>query len=368
MLSKQDDFIGHQLPTTFDHVMSSDPAWMERLWYTAIRSPAAISLRYRARLASEPQCHGRVRRRRLRRQAIQFPRSRRLRPDPLETTIGPLEIEILEGLRRHRLTLKPNPSGLAFDLEFLATMNPHEEGEHFRRRSGRVTEHMARAQQLGAYSGWVEAAGERREVNGRAGSASATIPGASAPRCAPTRAIRRSPSTRLSSIAGRPHSSRIAACTVLQGARSGEKIYISGEEVRALGTRSKESVRLDDVSHDMAWAKDPLGQTLESAEFDARFSDGSTRKLEDSRPSRPVLPQGRPLRRPERLVAWRRQGQVLRGARCLDWQSRRPASSHDAERPCDRSDRRRRGRLRHRRIWGGQGIRRLCEVQDHPPI
>jgi hypothetical protein len=34
MLSKQDDFIGHQLPTTFDHVMSSDPAWMERLWYT----------------------------------------------------------------------------------------------------------------------------------------------------------------------------------------------------------------------------------------------------------------------------------------------------------------------------------------------
>jgi len=28
MLTKQDDFIGHQLPTTFDHVMSSDPAWM----------------------------------------------------------------------------------------------------------------------------------------------------------------------------------------------------------------------------------------------------------------------------------------------------------------------------------------------------
>ena len=34
MLTKQDDFIGHQLPTTFDHVMSSDPSWMERLWYT----------------------------------------------------------------------------------------------------------------------------------------------------------------------------------------------------------------------------------------------------------------------------------------------------------------------------------------------
>ena len=40
MLSKQDDFIGHQLPTTFDHVMSSDPAWMERLWYTGHPVPA----------------------------------------------------------------------------------------------------------------------------------------------------------------------------------------------------------------------------------------------------------------------------------------------------------------------------------------
>ena len=43
MLSKQDDFIGHQLPTTFDHVMSSDPAWMERLWYTGHPTPAATS-------------------------------------------------------------------------------------------------------------------------------------------------------------------------------------------------------------------------------------------------------------------------------------------------------------------------------------
>ena len=40
MLSEQDDFIGHQLPTTFDHVMSSDPAWMERFGYTGHPVPA----------------------------------------------------------------------------------------------------------------------------------------------------------------------------------------------------------------------------------------------------------------------------------------------------------------------------------------
>lgn len=34
MLSPQDDLIGHLLPTPFDQIDNSDPAWMERLWYT----------------------------------------------------------------------------------------------------------------------------------------------------------------------------------------------------------------------------------------------------------------------------------------------------------------------------------------------
>ena len=206
--------------------------------------------------------------------------SRRLRPNPLETTIGPLEIEVLERLRRHRLALKPNDSDLAFDLEFVATMNPHEEGEHFRRRNGRVTEHMARAQQLGAYRGWIEVGGKRLEV---------------------------SESTWLGQ---RDHSWGIRAemrtdeanppltyyppffyCWTTAQFKNrglhvffkerapGEAIYISGEEVGTIGTRAKESLRLERVSHEVVWAKDSLGQTLASAEFDAVFSDGSKRRL-----------------------------------------------------------------------------------------
>ena len=166
MLSKQDDFLGHQLPTTLDHGMSSDPAWMERLWYTGHPVPGGdfifdIGLGWHPNRNVMDGFAGVA----FAGKHYNFRASRRLRPNPLETVIGPLEIEILEGLRRHRLTLKSNGSGLAFDLEFVATMNPHEEGEHFRRRNGRVTEHMARAQQLGAYRGWIEVAGERRDVN-----------------------------------------------------------------------------------------------------------------------------------------------------------------------------------------------------------
>jgi hypothetical protein len=39
MLTPQDDLIGHQLPTTFDQIDNSDPAWMERLWYTGHPTP-----------------------------------------------------------------------------------------------------------------------------------------------------------------------------------------------------------------------------------------------------------------------------------------------------------------------------------------
>ncbi len=106
MLSKQDDFIGHQLPTTFDHVMSSDPAWMERLWYTGHPVPGGDFI-FDMGLGWHPNrnvmdgfagvAFGGTQ--------YNFRVSRRLRPKPLETTGGPLKIEILEGLRRHRLTL-----------------------------------------------------------------------------------------------------------------------------------------------------------------------------------------------------------------------------------------------------------------------
>ncbi len=281
MLSPQDDFLGHQLPTTFDHVMSSDPSWMERLWYTGHPKPGGdfifdLGLGWHPNRNVMDGFAGAT----VAGKQYNFRASRRLRPDPLTMAIGPMKIEIIEGLRRHRLALGANESGLSFDLEFVATMNPHEEEPHFRRRGGRVTEHMARAQQLGAYRGWIEVGGERRTL------------------------------TEESWLGQRDHSWGIRAemrtdaanppltyyppffyCwTTAQFAdrglhlffkerAPGDKIYISGEEVRALGTRVSEPALLADIAHDVVWAKDPLGQTLESASFEARFSDGLTRRL-----------------------------------------------------------------------------------------
>jgi hypothetical protein len=281
MLSKQDDFIGHQLPTTFDHVMSSDPAWMERLWYTGHPIPGGdlifdIGLGWHpnrnvmdgfAGVALDGRQHN-------------FRVARRLRPNPMETKIGPLGIEIVEGLRRHRLTLEPNESGLAFELEFIATMNPHEEGEHFRRRSGRVTEHMARAQQLGAYRGWIEVKGQRIAV------AEADWLG-QRDHSWGIRAEMRTDETHPPLTYYPPFfycwttaQFKDRGLHVFFKERApGDLIYVSGEEVRTIGTLSKESVRLEGVSHDVTWAKDPLGQTMQDGIFAVRFSDGSSRTL-----------------------------------------------------------------------------------------
>ncbi|MDO8778678.1 MAG: hypothetical protein Q7K57_60165 [Burkholderiaceae bacterium] len=148
-LTAQDDLIGHQLPTTFDQIDNSDPAWVERLWYTGHPAPGGdiifdIGLGYHPNRNVMDAFAGVA----VDGKQWNFRISRQLRPDSLTTTVGPLEIKVLEGLKRHRLVLGPNESGIQFDIEFHGKLNPHEESPHLRRRDGRITENMCRGQQI----------------------------------------------------------------------------------------------------------------------------------------------------------------------------------------------------------------------------
>ena len=103
MLTAQDDLIGHQLPTTFDHVGNSNPASMERLWYTGHPRSGErifdIGLGYHPNRNVMDAFAGVS----VGNRQINFRASRRLRPNPLETAVGPLKIEVLEGLKRSRM-------------------------------------------------------------------------------------------------------------------------------------------------------------------------------------------------------------------------------------------------------------------------
>ncbi|MGQ0701002.1 MAG: hypothetical protein ACT4PZ_22515 [Panacagrimonas sp.] len=284
MLTAQDDLIGHQLPTTFDHVGNSDPSWMERLWYTG--HPKSGDLIFDIGLGYHPNRNvmdafaGVT----VGTKQINFRASRRLRPhptmSPLETTVGPLKIEVLEGLRRHRLSLAPNESGLSLDLEFLGTLNAHEEEPHFRRRNGRITEHMARGQQLGAYCGWIEVDGQRRaiEPQGWLGQRDHSW------------GIRAEMRTDEALPPVTFYPPFFYAWTTVQFTKKGlhvffkerapgEFIYLSGEEVLPLGEKPQAGRRMAGVSHEIQWANDPHGQTVASATFDVKLDDGSQRLL-----------------------------------------------------------------------------------------
>lgn len=280
MLTAQDDLIGHQLPTTFDHVGTSDEAWMERMWYTG--HPVAGDIIFDIGLGYHPNRNvmdgfagvtvGTTQ--------YNFRASRRLRPNPLETTVGPLKITVLEGLRRHRLELGPNESSLRFDLEFQGTMNAHEEEPHFRRRNGRITEQMARAQQLGAYSGWLEVDGKRIDI----------VPEQWLGQRDHSWGVRAEMRTDEDHPPVTFYPPFFFAWTTVQfpgrglhvffkERAPGEPIYLSGEEVYPIGTKPTSGLRMVGVSHDITWAPDPHGQTVSEAVFDVQLADGTKRQL-----------------------------------------------------------------------------------------
>lgn len=280
MLTPQDDLIGHQLPTTFDQIDNSDPAWMERLWYTGHPVPGGeimfdIGLGYHPNRNVMDAFAGVA----VPGRQWNFRVSRRLRPDPLTTTVGPLSIQVIEGLRRHRLVLAENESGITFDLEFHATLNPHEEKAHQRRRDGRVTENMARAQQMGRYTGWLAWNGQRVDVADWLGQRDHSWG---------VRAEMRTDETAPPQTFYPPffycwttaQFKDRGLVIFLKERAPNDKIYLSGEEVFTVGSRVSSKHQLVDARHDVKWQADPLGQTMESAVFHLRFADGGERAVQ----------------------------------------------------------------------------------------
>jgi hypothetical protein len=207
-----------------------------------------------------------------------FRASRKLRPDPLATTVGPLSITVIEGLRRHRLVLGDNDSGIRFDIEFHATMNAHEEKSHLRRRDGRVTENMARAQQLGRYTGWIEFDGKRMQVDQWLGQRDHSWG---------VRAEMRTDDTAPPLTFYPPffycwttaQFKNRGLHIFFKERAPGEKIYLSGEEVFTVGSKIYGRNQLVDAQHEVQWHDDPRGQSMESAVFKLKFADDSERSI-----------------------------------------------------------------------------------------
>ncbi len=162
MLTAMDDTLWHQLPTTFDHVGTSDPRFFDRYWF-AFYEPdgngaAQVTMgAYRNMNVLDGAAvviHN----------GEQYNvRASQSLGSTIVTRCGPIGIEVVVPLQTFRLTIAAD-NHLRGEIEWTGIVPPHEEQPHFRRERARVVEDYQRFDQIGLASGWLEAGGKRIAV------------------------------------------------------------------------------------------------------------------------------------------------------------------------------------------------------------
>ena len=165
MLTKLDEFLCHQIASTFDHVSDSAAQWTERLWccvhdtlgkihFTSAfgKYPNRDIMDGLALLTFEGKTQYNIR------------ASRQLRPQIEDVKVGPLSYEVIEGLKRVRWALGDNEYGISWEVEFEGKMPPHEEIPQFSRSRGRLVENICRYAQSGRAYGWVKVEGKKYDL------------------------------------------------------------------------------------------------------------------------------------------------------------------------------------------------------------
>ena len=109
MLTKNDEGLCHQLHTTFDHVVTSDLRWTERIVVVAFDIAGGIN--FIAGLARYPNrnlmdAYGMVTLDEKTAHVVRV--SRELLPEPADTVVGPFTYDVIEPLKKVRVSLDEN--------------------------------------------------------------------------------------------------------------------------------------------------------------------------------------------------------------------------------------------------------------------
>ena len=160
MLTALDDTLWHQLPTTFDHVWTSDPRFFDRYWFAIYSGDGRVAIQitmgaYRNMnvldagavvIVDGKQHNLRV--------------SRSLNGS-VETVCGPLRITPIEALKSFDIMIEPNDGALHGHIQWECVEPAHEEDPHYTRLHGRTVEDYRRFDQIGTASGFLEVDGKR---------------------------------------------------------------------------------------------------------------------------------------------------------------------------------------------------------------
>ncbi len=163
MITPWDDLLVHQIISTLDHVESSDPRWHDRYWFMLGDIDGEVLLGIGMGVYPNRNVMDGLAVATVAGAQHNVLVSRELGRDR-STAVGPLRIDVLEGLHRIHLVLAPNEFDVSFDLVFESTMPPFEERTHFNRQDGRVVRNNARYNQSGRFKGTLTVAGRSWDV------------------------------------------------------------------------------------------------------------------------------------------------------------------------------------------------------------
>jgi len=193
MLTRFDDYPIHQTPEPVAHAASSDRNVYDRYWFNGYADdgefyfavgmglyPNRGILDCGFSVVRDGEQHA-------------FHGSRRAPAEPSDSTVGPFRIEVLEPMRKARVTLVPNETGIECDLVFTARTGCVQEGRQTLRQGTRAFFDVTRFAQFGRWQGEIKYA--------------------SGPSASPNREARRRRSCRSSSFSGRRLTGRTAART-----------------------------------------------------------------------------------------------------------------------------------------------------------
>jgi len=167
MLTKFDELICHQMATTFDHVYTSDARWTERIVLYGF--DISGKLNFVTGLARYPNrnvidAYGMVTIDNKTAHVVRA--STELRPETSAgIEVGPFSYDIVEPLKKVRMTLAKNKQGLSFEVDFDGTFPAYEQVPMFLRNRGRILEEARRFYQVGRFSGSFKVGGKTYKID-----------------------------------------------------------------------------------------------------------------------------------------------------------------------------------------------------------
>ena len=165
MLSRLDDYPIHQTPEPVAVPASSDRNVYDRYWFNGYSDDGEFYFAVAMGLYPHRgvlDCAFSIVRGG---EQHAFHGSSRAPADPADTRCGPFRVEILEPMRRSRVVLDPNETGISCDLTFTARTAGVEEGRQTTRNGSRIMMDATRFAQFGRWQGEIRYAGQTVAVD-----------------------------------------------------------------------------------------------------------------------------------------------------------------------------------------------------------